>query len=191
MSNFAQSPMPVTAVHAVSIPRAAEFRRIACPGTALVAVVSMCCHSRQLQLAHSCLQKLPIFHAKRLQRQCASHSCKPAWQCFPVISWHTLPPAAGGYFRRGVSGGERKRVSVGHELLINPSMLLLDEPTRYTRAACVTAEKRHNILQKNAPQQAVHTLHASCVGAAEVQFVYEKACRWHCVLSIYVDADLL
>jgi ABC-type branched-subunit amino acid transport system ATPase component len=29
-----------------------------------------------------------------------------------------------------VSGGERKRVSVGHELLINPSMLLLDEPTR-------------------------------------------------------------
>lgn len=32
----------------------------------------------------------------------------------------------GGYFRRGVSGGERKRVSVGHELIINPSMLLLD-----------------------------------------------------------------
>lgn len=24
----------------------------------------------------------------------------------------------GGFFRRGVSGGERKRVSVGHELLI-------------------------------------------------------------------------
>ena len=32
---------------------------------------------------------------------------------------------AGGYFHRGVSGGERKRVSVGHELLINPSVLLL------------------------------------------------------------------
>lgn len=35
----------------------------------------------------------------------------------------------GGFFRRGISGGERKRVSVGHELLINPSVLLLDEPT--------------------------------------------------------------
>jgi ABC-type multidrug transport system ATPase subunit len=35
----------------------------------------------------------------------------------------------GSYFRRGISGGERKRVSVGHELLINPSIVLLDEPT--------------------------------------------------------------
>ncbi|KAG2437947.1 hypothetical protein HXX76_005562 [Chlamydomonas incerta] len=35
----------------------------------------------------------------------------------------------GGFFRRGISGGERKRVSVGHELLINPAVLMLDEPT--------------------------------------------------------------
>ena len=38
----------------------------------------------------------------------------------------------GGFFRRGISGGERKRASVGHELLINPRVLLLDEPTSGT-----------------------------------------------------------
>nr|GEW75923.1 ABC transporter G family member 25 [Tanacetum cinerariifolium]GEW78549.1 ABC transporter G family member 25 [Tanacetum cinerariifolium] len=35
----------------------------------------------------------------------------------------------GNGFIRGVSGGERKRVSIGHEMLVNPSLLVLDEPT--------------------------------------------------------------
>ncbi|XP_077248707.1 ATP-binding cassette family G25 [Tasmannia lanceolata] len=35
----------------------------------------------------------------------------------------------GNSFIRGVSGGERKRVSIGHEMLMNPSLILLDEPT--------------------------------------------------------------
>ncbi|KAL8159109.1 hypothetical protein V2J09_000646 [Rumex salicifolius] len=35
----------------------------------------------------------------------------------------------GNAFVRGVSGGERKRVSIAHEMLVNPSLLILDEPT--------------------------------------------------------------
>lgn len=33
--------------------------------------------------------------------------------------------SAGGFFRKGVSGGERKRTSIAVELLIDPSVLLL------------------------------------------------------------------
>ena len=35
----------------------------------------------------------------------------------------------GGWKRRGISGGERKRTSIGYELITEPSLLLLDEPT--------------------------------------------------------------
>lgn len=35
----------------------------------------------------------------------------------------------GGPFVKGISGGERKRTSIGYELITNPALLLLDEPT--------------------------------------------------------------
>ncbi|XAR65366.1 Monosaccharide-transporting ATPase [Bertholletia excelsa] len=42
---------------------------------------------------------------------------------------HCRNSILGGPLLRGVSGGERKRVSIGQEMLVNPSLLLLDEPT--------------------------------------------------------------
>ena len=35
----------------------------------------------------------------------------------------------GGMLFKGLSGGERKRTSIGYELITNPNLMLLDEPT--------------------------------------------------------------
>ena len=35
----------------------------------------------------------------------------------------------GGWLMRGISGGERKRTSIGYELITEPPLILLDEPT--------------------------------------------------------------
>ena len=41
------------------------------------------------------------------------------------VMWHQV----GTEFLRGVSGGERKRTNIGMELIIEPQVLFLDEPT--------------------------------------------------------------
>ncbi|XP_011095241.1 ABC transporter G family member 9 [Sesamum indicum] len=60
----------------------------------------------------------------------------------------------GGPFLRGVSGGERKRVSIGQEMLMNPSLLFLDEPT--------------SGLDSTTAQRIVHTLRELAEGGRTV-----------------------
>lgn len=49
---------------------------------------------------------------------------------------------------KGISGGERKRTSIGYELITDPSVVLLDEPTSGLDSS--TAVKIAKILQKEA-----------------------------------------
>ncbi|KDP27020.1 hypothetical protein JCGZ_20955 [Jatropha curcas] len=68
-----------------------------------------------LRLPNSLTKEEKIMHAEAVITQLGLVKCK-----------NTI---IGGPFLRGVSGGERKRVSIGQELLVNPSLLFLDEPT--------------------------------------------------------------
>nr|XP_014339632.1 PREDICTED: ATP-binding cassette sub-family G member 2-like [Latimeria chalumnae] len=56
----------------------------------------------------------------------------------------------GTEFIRGVSGGERRRTSIGMELITEPPVLFLDEPTTgldaSTANAVLTLLKRYHVL---------------------------------------------
>eukprot|EP01018_Ginkgo_biloba_P037625 Gb_00289 [translate_table: standard] len=69
---------------------------------------------------------------------------------------HTI---IGGAFVRGISGGERKRTSIGYEILVDPSLLLLDEPT--SGLDSTTASKLLQVLQNiaQAGRTIVTTIH--------------------------------
>lgn len=69
------------------------------------------------------------------------------------------PVGGGAALFRGISGGERKRVSIGQEMLVNPSLLLLDEPT--SGLDSTTAQRIMAMLQSlaGAYRTVVTTIH--------------------------------
>eukprot|EP01066_Platyproteum_vivax_P005976 Platyproteum_vivax@DN1835_c0_g1_i1.p1 len=81
----------------------------------------------------------------------------------------TVNTKIGGAYSRGVSGGELKRVNIASELLINPSMCLLDEPTTgldssfayvltESLASIATTSNRAIICSIHQPSSQIYTL---------------------------------
>lgn len=67
-------------------------------------------------------------------------------------------PLPGGMRLRGLSGGERKRLSVAAGVLARPTLLLLDEPTSGLDASAavkVVAHLRHLMRVGGGPPDAV------------------------------------
>jgi len=95
--------------------------------------------------------------------------------------------AVGNAFVRGVSGGERKRVSIGHEMLVNPSLLILDEPTSgldSTAAARLVAtlsalarKGRTVVMSVHQPSSRVYRMFDSVLLLAEGSCLYFGAGR--------------
>ncbi|KXN74103.1 hypothetical protein CONCODRAFT_14989 [Conidiobolus coronatus NRRL 28638] len=74
---------------------------------------------------------------------------------------HILNNKIGNFENRGISGGERKRVSIGMELVGAPNLLLLDEPTTGLDSSssgqiCMLLEK----MTKHGKVTAISTIHS-------------------------------
>jgi energy-coupling factor transporter ATP-binding protein EcfA2 len=78
---------------------------------------------------------------------------------------------------RGISGGERRRVSIGLDLIVNPRLLFLDEPT--SGLDSTMAEQVVTILRNLARQGRTVHLHSF------VFFSFETDNEWltRCVVS--------
>jgi ATP-binding cassette subfamily G (WHITE) protein 2 len=87
----------------------------------------------------------------------------------------------GNEFFRGVSGGERKRTSIGMELIIQPQVLFLDEPTTgldaFTAVSVVRllkslSETRIIILSIHQPRYSIFSLFSSLTLLSRGSMVY-------------------
>ncbi|KAL1365101.1 hypothetical protein HN51_013194 [Arachis hypogaea] len=89
-------------------------------------------HQHDLFYSHLTVHETLVFSALLRLPNSLSKQEKIAHACAVMDELdlnHCKDTIMGGPLLRGVSGGERKRVSIGQELLTNPSLLLVDEPT--------------------------------------------------------------
>ena len=67
---------------------------------------------------------------------------------FGAVSFYQFQFQVGNELIRGISGGERKRTSIGMELITSPDVIFLDEPTTGLDAS--TASSVMELLYKYA-----------------------------------------
>ncbi|KAJ2004951.1 hypothetical protein H4R26_002223 [Coemansia thaxteri] len=85
---------------------------------------------------------------------------------------HVKDTKIGGYGMRGVSGGERKRVSIGMELVTDPSILVLDEPSSGLDSS--SAEMVVELTKEMARQRNLCTLMTIHQPSAEMVAKFDK-----------------
>lgn len=74
-------------------------------------------------LLHSASWRLPWYYTEAQRKEALEETLS-------LLDLHHIRhERIGGLVNRGLSGGEKKRVSIGLELITNPSVLVMDEPT--------------------------------------------------------------
>jgi ABC-type taurine transport system ATPase subunit len=92
-------------------------------------------HNRE-NLAYSAALKLPHGTLKVDRESLVDHAV--TLLCLQKVQ-HSV---VGSVEKRGISGGQRKRVNIGVELMARPSVLFLDEPTSGLDAhACISVAR--------------------------------------------------
>lgn len=89
----------------------------------------------------------------------------------------------GGEIIKGISGGERKRTSIGVELITNPPLLMLDEPTSgldsFTAFVIIALLKKYSMKGKTViftihqPDSDIFNLFDRLMLLVEGKFIYQ------------------
>lgn len=95
--------------------------------------------------------------------------------CADVVIGHAL--------LKGISGGEKKRTSIGYELMTNPSLLLMDEPTSGLDSD--TAYNLMRLMRREAKERSVAIIATIHTPSSEIFNIFDRIIILSEGLTIY------